>query len=103
MSLRNAFENLATELKQDGIISMLKLILKSSTYARSVDDRMLVNANVSGTLTSIVYNRNSGGSLNSSTEPWYSTGSWSTVDGRENAMIASNINVNVAMQRWRIK
>lgn len=101
MSLRNAFENLATELKQDGIISMLKLILKSTTYAKDSNDRMRVV--VDSSITSIVYNRNSSGSLNSSTEPWYSAGSWSTVDGRENAMIASNINVNVAMQRWRIK
>lgn len=101
MSLRNAFENLATELKQDGIISMLKLILKSTTYARDSSDRMRVI--VDSSITSIVYNRNSSAPLNSSTEPWYSAGSWSTVDGRENAMIASNINVNVAMQRWRIK
>jgi hypothetical protein len=99
MSLRNAFENLATELKQDGIISMLKLILKSTTYAKDSNDRMRVLVDNAST----VHNRNSSVSLNSSAEPWHSASSWSTVDGRENAMIASNINVNVAMQRWRIK
>jgi hypothetical protein len=106
MTLRNAFANLATEPKQDGVIGYLREILRAAQYARTSADQMRVVVDSSaaapawtGTGTARVdlfYG------VQGTAPAWYGNGSPNSMDLREQQMMASNANLGIAMQRWTV-
>lgn len=89
----------ATEATQEDIVTLLRLLQKTTTYARDAGDRLRVS--VDSQSQSTIYNRNSSTSLNAGTEAFYSYSSWNTVDAREQLMSIQNNVISAAMQRWR--
>lgn len=101
MALRNAFEGLATASKQDGIISLLRALVRSTSYARNANDEMRVVGSVAVTTTSFITNAVQWGNANAY-PTWYGTGSGNSVDTREQQMMLSHVAVSNAMQRWTV-
>jgi hypothetical protein len=83
---------------QDDVIMMLANLLKTVNFARDYNDRIRIIMDNSPML--YTYMRNSGSSLNGSSEGWYSAGAWNTVDAREQLMEISNTALIQGMQRW---
>jgi hypothetical protein len=81
---------------------MLASIYKTMNYSRDSADRMrvIVDNNPTTTTTATLNNRSSAVALGASTESWYSTQSWNTVDAREQLMEQSKNTVIGRMQRW---
>jgi hypothetical protein len=77
---------------------MLANLLKTVNFARDYNDRIRIIMDNSPML--YTYMRNSGSSLNGSSEGWYSAGAWNTVDAREQLMEISNTALIQGMQRW---
>lgn len=80
------------------LIIMLEALLKNSFIPRDTADRIRIIMDNSPML--YTYTRNSGTSLNTTGETWYSPGSWNIVDARENTGIAYNQASFISMQRW---
>lgn len=115
MALRNAFENLSTEEKQDAILDALSLLIdelnqqnqlmpiqRALPYARDVSDQMRVNIGSSTTLSvqsSRAPHLDSGGS----NVTWYSaTPQVTTMDAREQQRSMSRNNYILQRQKWTI-
>lgn len=93
MALRNAFDGLATE-------SGLRRIANLLTFARDNQDRLRVL--IDNTVPVIVYNKNSTtGTQGSGSGGWYSNGSWSDREGREELMLQYKQRADfVKRNRW---
>lgn len=85
---------------QEGLMALMRLLTKSTAYARDNADRMRVVMDNNPML--YVYTRNSGAPLNAGTEAFYSPGCWNVVDAREQLASIQNNVVSSAMQRWRV-
>ncbi|HLO11218.1 MAG TPA: hypothetical protein VK190_03055 [Pseudoneobacillus sp.] len=78
--------------------TLMDAMLRTVSFAKDPADRMRVIMDNNPML--YLYMRNSSSSLNGNYEPWYSVGSWNTVDAREQLMAISNQNLTINMQRW---
>jgi len=92
MALRNAFDNLGTE-------SALRRIANLLTFARDSNDRIRVIVDSQPAVT--VYNRNSSGSVQNSTQNYNDPSSWNNVDARDPLRQQYRTNANfTAKNRW---
>lgn len=80
------------------VARMLNGLLRNTSIPRDAADRVRIIMDNNPML--YTYMRNSGTAMAGSTEAWYSTGSWNTVDAREQLMAIQNQTLIVAMQRW---
>ncbi|MES9681801.1 hypothetical protein ABWK22_02550 [Gottfriedia acidiceleris] len=79
------------------LIRILASMGRSVNYARDSGDRLRTIVD-SGSLS--IYNRNSSAQINGSYEQFYSAGSWSAVDAREQLAEQNKSAVMTRMQRW---
>lgn len=91
MTLRNAFEEMATE-------GTLRRILDNLRFARDINDRIQVVVSSGATdITAIRWGSNN------SQATWYSTGAGSSMDQRENQRQLARANMLTARHsRWTI-
>lgn len=107
MSLRNAFEDMATDRLLRHVSMLLNFARDNANRLRvSVDNTVTVSGNVgiSGTpnVTGYNYLRNAGSSLASNTsESWYGQSSHITVDARESLRQQQRVGADLSRQRWR--
>ena len=103
MALRNAFEEMATESTLDKLYEVLDRLAheletpRNIPYAKTIADSMRVMVD-SGAL---IYNHTTYFGHQNGPGAWYSTGSPTSLDGRQAQADASNANVlAVRQQRW---
>lgn len=88
-----------------GLEGTLRKILAAVTYPRDSSERQRVivdSAVVSGTVTSTINAANTAATIGATNVLPYSQGSWNNHDIREEYMVLSQQNFNMAKNRWTI-
>lgn len=80
------------------MLMLLSTLLKNSSYSKDSAERMRIVMDNNPML--YMYMRNSSTSMVGGTEGWYTTGSWNTVDARDQLGAINNTNIISRMERW---
>lgn len=88
MVMRNAFEDMATEVTARALVKALNL-------ARDTVGRLRVSVDTSALLPTHTYFGN-----NNAVPSYYSTGAPTSMDAREQQRLASLQNANISRQKW---